>query len=318
MNKFFLATLFATLLTSISFAQEEGHSDIEFGFEDPAAASPVFEIELFEVTSEGIQVAEGEFSGAGAFRTADNPGFITPVEEGLTIGEGDLVSLRVLNMSAADSPTALGSGYVSFWTPDGGLQSFDSSFGTFEFEANTVGSDASSFSVFAGDELISGSADLFLAEGSDGTFVSDPPPSANEEPEDLGVGEIHNHLAFDLTGDLATTPSAVGVLLQFSAVRAGTGEVIDSDPFFLIFNNGLDEEVFEADALLAFGLDEGEEVLLGDANCDGTVNFFDIQPFIDILSGTVEFKAQADIDGNEAVNFFDIAGFIDILSNPGE
>lgn len=311
MSKYFLATLFATLFTSASFAQ---HSDIEFGFEDPTAANPVFEIELDELTEEGIPVAEGEFAGAGAFRTADNPGFITPAEEGLTVGDGDQVFIRVLDASAPDSPTALVSGFVGFWTPDGGLQSFDSSFGTLSIESNTPGSNSPTVTNLAGDSVLAGPTDMFLAEGSDGSFMSDPPPSLNEEPDLLGVGEIHNHLAFDLSGDLATTPGAIGVLLQFSAVRAGTDEVIDSDPFFLIFNNGLDEEVFEAEALLAFGLVEEEEVLLGDANCDGTVDFFDIQPFIDILSNN-GFKPQADIDGNEVVNFFDIAGFITILSS---
>ena len=54
-------------------------------------------------------------------------------------------------------------------------------------------------------------------------------------------------------------------------------------------------------------------LLLGDVNQDGTVDFFDIAPFIEVLTvaGT---QAEADIDQNGAVNFFDIAPFIEILS----
>lgn len=54
-------------------------------------------------------------------------------------------------------------------------------------------------------------------------------------------------------------------------------------------------------------------VLLGDANCDGTVDFLDITPFIALLSSG-EFKAEADVDGNGEVDFLDITPFIAILS----
>ena len=53
--------------------------------------------------------------------------------------------------------------------------------------------------------------------------------------------------------------------------------------------------------------------LLGDVNRDEVVNFFDISPFIDLLSGS-EFQLEADIDGNGEVDFFDISPFIEILS----
>ena len=51
----------------------------------------------------------------------------------------------------------------------------------------------------------------------------------------------------------------------------------------------------------------------GDVNTDGTVNFFDIQPFIDALADQTG-QAEADIDCNGVVNFFDIQPFIDILA----
>ena len=125
MTKYFMGALFAALFASTSFAQ---HSDIEFGFEDPA--NPVFEIELDEFTDEGIPVAEGEFTRLGAFVTTDNPGFITPLEveedengvevivEELVVNEGDQVFVRVLDASASDSPTDRGVGFVNFYNPD--------------------------------------------------------------------------------------------------------------------------------------------------------------------------------------------------------
>ena len=54
--------------------------------------------------------------------------------------------------------------------------------------------------------------------------------------------------------------------------------------------------------------------VLGDANCDGEVNFADIGPFIAFLSSG-EFKFEADVDGSGVIDFADISTFISILSN---
>ena len=53
--------------------------------------------------------------------------------------------------------------------------------------------------------------------------------------------------------------------------------------------------------------------LKGDVNMDGMIDFFDIQPFIDALSGG-QNPPPADIDCNGVVNFFDIQPFIDLLA----
>ena len=53
--------------------------------------------------------------------------------------------------------------------------------------------------------------------------------------------------------------------------------------------------------------------VLGDVNMDGVVDFFDIQPFISVLSSRT-FQAEADIDGNGVVDFFDIQPFIGLLN----
>ena len=57
-------------------------------------------------------------------------------------------------------------------------------------------------------------------------------------------------------------------------------------------------------------------IVKGDVNLDGTVDFVDIQPFIDALSGATN-QPEADVDCNGMVEFFDIQPFIDILAgNP--
>ncbi len=56
------------------------------------------------------------------------------------------------------------------------------------------------------------------------------------------------------------------------------------------------------------------ELLLGDVNLDGEVNFLDISPFIAILSAS-GFSEEADIDRSGGVTFLDISPFIAILSN---
>ena len=55
-------------------------------------------------------------------------------------------------------------------------------------------------------------------------------------------------------------------------------------------------------------------VLLGDVNCDGSVDLLDVTPFIDlIVSG--EFSAKADFDQSGTVNLLDVSPFIDALTN---
>ena len=53
---------------------------------------------------------------------------------------------------------------------------------------------------------------------------------------------------------------------------------------------------------------------LGDVNCDGSVNFLDISPFIALLA-TSEFNAKADINGDGDVNFLDISPFVALLAS---
>ena len=56
-------------------------------------------------------------------------------------------------------------------------------------------------------------------------------------------------------------------------------------------------------------------LLLGDVNQDGAVDFFDIHPFIAVLTARTP-QAETDIDGNGVVNFFEIHPFIELLNGP--
>ena len=61
---------------------------------------------------------------------------------------------------------------------------------------------------------------------------------------------------------------------------------------------------------------ETDEVLLGDVDLNGTVDFFDIAPFIAVLADSGD-QAEADVDQSGIVDFFDIAPFIAILAGSG-
>ena len=63
--------------------------------------------------------------------------------------------------------------------------------------------------------------------------------------------------------------------------------------------------------------DGGEpEIVLGDVNQDGIVNFLDISPFIGVLSAMGD-QAEADVNEDGIVNFLDISVFINILTSAG-
>ena len=59
----------------------------------------------------------------------------------------------------------------------------------------------------------------------------------------------------------------------------------------------------------------------GDLNCDGTLDFFDIDPFVTALLNASDYanqfpgcdRLQADLDGDGMVNFFDIDPFVEAL-----
>ena len=57
-----------------------------------------------------------------------------------------------------------------------------------------------------------------------------------------------------------------------------------------------------------------EDVLLGDINMDGVIDFLDVKPFVDLLS-TGNSQAEADVNMDGTVDFLDIVPFIGLLSS---
>ena len=102
--------------------------------------------------------------------------------------------------------------------------------------------------------------------------------------------------------------AADGTLDTFETALNGTGNTLT-----ITFTANVPFEAAAFDNLRVFTEGGGGDPLLGDVNLDGMVDFFDIQPFIDVLSDGSN-QPEADIDMNGEVNFFDIAGFIGILS----
>ena len=89
------------------------------------------------------------------------------------------------------------------------------------------------------------------------------------------------------------------------------GEAADRSDGAVRFDSRDDEDGLGPRLLLE--LNEVPDVLLGDVNLDEVVDFFDISPFIEILSAGGN-QLEADMDQNGVVDFFDITPFISVLS----
>lgn len=100
--------------------------------------------------------------------------------------------------------------------------------------------------------------------------------------------------------DLTSTSVAGASLIGFEFFSTDTGDFGINTPAFVAVDN--------------IELVEVEEVVLGDVNGDGVVNFLDIAPFITILTSG-DLKNEADVNQDGAVDFLDIAPFIAVLSN---
>lgn len=94
-----------------------------------------------------------------------------------------------------------------------------------------------------------------------------------------------------------------------------TGRLVDGTAFSFDLNPNPpvfepDGDYFDSNATLTVTL--GRDVLVGDQG-DGIVNFLDIEWFICEL-GKIPYRAEADINQDGFVNFFDIGPLIDLLS----
>ncbi len=222
----FFSTIVLVTMSSNLYAQ---HSDIEFGYDDLGTPT-AFVIEQDKETLEGFQIFESEMeeldpSDPGNF-SSDEPGFATNFAEGLLVNEDDEIWLRALN---APVHSSFGVGYVNYYNP---VLDTLQAFGEIEIRDERAGTD---HLVLSGATYVSGANPQFIGLGD----------------ED---GDIHDHVTVDLVDD-STPLGAYGILFQLQSDFASADGTTDlnSDPFWIIWNHGMDESDFDNFALPKFG-----------------------------------------------------------------
>jgi hypothetical protein len=144
---------------------------------------------------------------------------------------------------------------------------------------------------------VNGSQPLFLFEDDNGTeFVSVDPYALSNTPYD-GVTRYKGILGFVLPTEIA---SDGGNYIDLQSVFEGQNNYLDT-------NSG-------TTFLVVPGVSEPtSEILLGDVNRDGAVDFSAIQTFIAVLTNG-SYQTEADVNQDGITDFMDIAPFIAILS----
>ena len=117
----------------------------------------------------------------------------------------------------------------------------------------------------------------------------------------LGNHLLHTHLTWHINmDDPAFDPQQTCWEAELLLFDAGSTNYADSPVFTMTFCN--------------------VDCLPGDVNADGSVDFFDIDPFVTRLVAPDEADGAAcaaDVNGDGAVNFFDIDPFVQLLVGDG-
>lgn len=224
----FVSTVRVLVMPLQARAQHAG--DLELGYDDVNSPG-LIEIEQIEITNEGILLFEADFeeldpNEPGNF-SADEPGFNTNAGEGLLVNFNDEILLNVLD---ASQHSAVGVGYVNYYNPAtmmlealGRISILDNSSGTAHLVLN-------------GSTIESGDNPQFIDRGD-------------------SVGDIHDHVVFDLLDDGTAPAGAYGLLLQLQSDFATVdgNPDLSSEPFWLVLNHQMDPTDFENFAIPAFG-----------------------------------------------------------------
>ena len=134
---------------------------------------------------------------------------------------------------------------------------------------------------------------------------------------DLEGTQPGEHDQLQVAGDVTLNGTLdVSTINGFEPTAGQTFDIITADSVSGTFNNvvladGLDINVVYTDTTVSLEVTSGG--VLGDVNRSGTVDFFDINPFIALLSTGI-YQFEADINGDGVVTFLDIAPFIGLLA----
>ena len=158
-----------------------------------------------EFGSEG-PIFEAEFPTSGLFeQETDDPGFTTNDAEGLLVNEGDIIDYNILG------PLKYHDGTSFAPVPAGAyIEIGDNPSGTLNVDGSTVGP-------------VSGPGIIGIGDVD---------------------GDVHTHIEFTLEPSSLDVPE-YGAYGLFMELTTDEGGLANSDPFYIVFNFGLDEEVFE-------------------------------------------------------------------------
>jgi hypothetical protein len=228
---------------------------------------------------------------------------------------GDGIDDLIIAAGFAIPNSRAGKSYVLFGSNGGFNSSLDLSTlnGSNGFVINGI--DDSDFSEFS----VSGAGDV-NNDGFDDLIIGDRHADPNGNS---GAGE--SYVVFGTNGgfssslDLATIDGTNGFVLNGINFEDDSGRSVSGAGD--VNGDGIDDVIVSAlgadprgQVYVVFGRAASPDVLKGDVNMDGDVDFLDISPFISVLvSG--DFLEEADVNGDENVDFLDIGPFIDILAS---
>ena len=142
-----------------------------------------------------------------------------------------------------------------------------------------------------------------------------------------GIGDnIGQQARFDVTSGSNTADEGNTQETLYNGPDQSRGSALGSIPFvnFTFVADGVTDQIsFDISngtgtgnaVIKAFSLSvpsNSDEILLGDVNLDGRVDFSDIPAFVTVLLAG-EFQVEADCDENGIFDFMDISAFVDIL-----
>ena len=240
-------------------------------------------VEGAEVVNSTVTISDGEFAAIAAFSGS---------EVSLSGGQVDLISLFESTAEISDGQLGnlhVSSGSVADFT-GGSLEANGSFFGILALLVDDGGTANVSGGTILGAVSVEEDSqlNLFVLEASlDGVAI------------DLSSGDT-----------LEITERNVAL----------SGELSDGSPFSFWLSPSpffpvVGSDSFAPGSTVTVTLaSAGPEIILGDVDQDGVVDFLDISPFIATLASASPFIPEADCNQDGEVNFFDITSFIAILS----